>query len=85
VFGTGTVDAHLHGMGLKVLYQRRRRPKPKTLKGGAMMFHHPVASKFPEKSIVIKENRTPSSFAAHSHPDLHGDVLDLDGYASGLM
>jgi hypothetical protein len=49
-----------------------------------MMFHHPVASKFPEKSIVIKENRTPSSFA-HSHPDLHGDVLDLDGYASGLM
>jgi hypothetical protein len=59
VFGTGTVDAHLQGMGLKVLYQRRRRPKPKTLKGGAMMFHHPVASKFPEKSIVIKENRTP--------------------------
>ena len=50
-----------------------------------MMFHHPVASKFPEKSIVIKENRTPSSFAAHFHPDLHGDVLDLDGYASGLM
>lgn len=50
-----------------------------------MMFHHPVASKFPEMSIVIKENRTPSSFAAHFHPDLHGDVLDLDGYASGLM
>jgi hypothetical protein len=84
VFGTGTVDAHLQGMGLKVLSQRRKRPKPKTLKGGAMMFRHPVASKFPEKSIVIKENRTPSSFA-HSHPDLHGDVLDLDGYASGLM
>ena len=49
-----------------------------------MMFRHPVASKFPEKSIVIKGNRTPSSFA-HSHLDLHGDVLDLDGYASGLM
>jgi hypothetical protein len=71
-------------MGLKSALPKAEKAQAQTLKGGAMMFRHPVASKFPEKSIVIKGNRTPSSFA-HSHPDLHGDVLDLDGYASGLM
>ena len=72
----------LQGMGLKSALPNAEKAQAKNVEGRAMMFRHPVASKFPGKSICIKMNRTASSFAAYSHPDLHGDVLDRDGYAN---